>query len=136
MREEDKLVRRMAAGDEDAAEALVARYYAEILRYCRWHSADSGAGGGCDAGNVSALHPLRRAALRRPRQTAGAAYQIARHTCIDMARRRSLTMCRWKMRRSQSAKMRISPRRKKSRALRARMPKRSARSCSCVCARI
>ena len=36
MREEDKLVRRMAAGDEAAAEALVARYYAEILRYCRW----------------------------------------------------------------------------------------------------
>ena len=38
MREEDKLVRRMAAGDEAAAEALVARYYAEILRYCRWHA--------------------------------------------------------------------------------------------------
>ena len=66
---DDELVRRMTAGDEAAAEALVKRYYAEILRYCHWHA------------------PTRMLAEDAAQALL---YQIARHTCIDMARRRSL----------------------------------------------
>lgn len=37
---DSELVTRAASGDEDAAELLVKRYYASILRYCRWHCPD------------------------------------------------------------------------------------------------
>jgi RNA polymerase sigma-70 factor (ECF subfamily) len=35
--EDEELVVRIKAGDEDAARELVERYYGAILRYCRWH---------------------------------------------------------------------------------------------------
>jgi len=34
---EDELVEQIKNGDEQAAEELIRRYYASILRYCRWH---------------------------------------------------------------------------------------------------
>lgn len=34
---DDKLIEQIKAGDEQAAEELITRYYASILRYCRWH---------------------------------------------------------------------------------------------------
>lgn len=34
---DDELIAQIRAGDENAAEELVRRYYAQILRYCRWH---------------------------------------------------------------------------------------------------
>jgi len=37
MLSDDKLVEQIKQGDEQAAEELVLRYYASILRYCRWH---------------------------------------------------------------------------------------------------
>ncbi len=37
MLSDDKLVELIKCGDEQAAEELIARYYASILRYCRWH---------------------------------------------------------------------------------------------------
>lgn len=89
MREADKLVRRMAAGDEDAAEALVARYYAEILRYCRWHAPTVALAE--DATQETFLRFIRYAGRYEGRGKLRALlYQIARHTCIDMARRRYL----------------------------------------------
>lgn len=89
MREEDKLVRRMAAGDEAAAEALVARYYAEILRYCRWHAPTAALAE--DATQETFLRFIRYAGRYEGRGKLRALlYQIARHTCIDMARRRWL----------------------------------------------
>lgn len=89
MREEDKLVRRMAAGDEDAAEALVARYYAEILRYCRWHAPTVALAE--DATQETFLRFIRYAGRYEGRgKLRTLLYQIARHTCIDMARRRWL----------------------------------------------
>lgn len=89
MREEDKLVRRMAAGDEDAAEALVARYYAEILRYCRWHAPTVALAE--DATQETFLRFIRYAGRYEGRGKLRALlYQVARHTCIDMARRRWL----------------------------------------------
>ena len=37
MLSDDKLVELVKCGDEQAAEELITRYYASILRYCRWH---------------------------------------------------------------------------------------------------
>ena len=37
MLSDDKLVEQIKCGDEQAAEELITRYYASILRYCRWH---------------------------------------------------------------------------------------------------
>ena len=33
---DDLLIKRIRAGDEDAAEKLVRRYYAQVIRFCSW----------------------------------------------------------------------------------------------------
>lgn len=89
MRDDEKLMRRMAAGDADAAEALVQRYYADILRYCRWHAPTKALAE--DAAQETFLRFIRYAGRYEARGKLRALlYQIARHTCIDMARRRYL----------------------------------------------
>ena len=86
---DDELVRRMTAGDEAAAETLVKRYYAEILRYCHWHAPTRMLAE--DAAQETFLKFIRYAPRYQARGRLRALlYQIARHTCIDMARRRSL----------------------------------------------
>lgn len=47
---DDELIGKIRLGDEQAAEILINRYYAPILRYCKRHCA-LGAGRGFDAGN-------------------------------------------------------------------------------------
>lgn len=37
MLSDEALINRINRGDEQAAEELIKRYYAAILRYCRWH---------------------------------------------------------------------------------------------------
>lgn len=37
---DDELIERIRAGDEEAAGELIKRYYTSILRYCRWHCCD------------------------------------------------------------------------------------------------
>lgn len=37
---DDELIDRIKSGDEAAAEELIDRYYAAILRYCGWHCAN------------------------------------------------------------------------------------------------
>ncbi len=37
---DDELIDRIKGGDEAAAEELIDRYYAAILRYCGWHCSD------------------------------------------------------------------------------------------------
>lgn len=34
---DDELVEQIQLGNEDAATELIKRYYASVLRYCRWH---------------------------------------------------------------------------------------------------
>ena len=34
---DDELIEQIQLGNEEAAEELIKRYYASILRYCRWH---------------------------------------------------------------------------------------------------
>lgn len=33
---DDLLIKRIRAGDEDAAEELVRKFYAQVMRFCRW----------------------------------------------------------------------------------------------------
>ncbi|MCR5254734.1 MAG: RNA polymerase sigma factor [Acetatifactor sp.] len=33
---DDLLIKRIRAGDEDAAEKIVRRYYAQVMRFCKW----------------------------------------------------------------------------------------------------
>lgn len=87
MHEDDKLVQAMAAGDASAAEALVTRYYADILRYCAWHVPSRHLAE--DAAQETFLKFIRFAARYEGRGHCRALlYQIARHTCIDMTRTR------------------------------------------------
>ena len=37
MLSDDKLIDQIKYGNERAAEELITRYYASILRYCSWH---------------------------------------------------------------------------------------------------
>lgn len=37
---DDELIERIRAGDEEAAGELIERYYTAILRYCSWHCRD------------------------------------------------------------------------------------------------
>lgn len=39
---DDFLIKRIRAGDEDAAEELVRRYYAQVMRFCRWQCSKNG----------------------------------------------------------------------------------------------
>lgn len=87
---DDELFQRMAAGDAEACEALVARYYDEIFRYCLWHAPRQALAE--DATQEVFLKFIRYAprAARHGNHRA-LLYQIARHTCIDMARRHYLS---------------------------------------------
>lgn len=86
MQEDDRLVARMQQGDAAAAEALVARYYDDILRYCLWHAPSQSSAE--DAAQETFLKFIRFAPRYCHRGKLRAfLYQIARHTCIDIARK-------------------------------------------------
>ncbi|MDO4281783.1 MAG: sigma-70 family RNA polymerase sigma factor [Peptococcaceae bacterium] len=83
---DEVLIRRMLAGDETAAEALVERYYAEILRYCLWHVPSRDVAE--DAAQETFLKFLRYVERYEHRGKCRAfLYQIARTTCVDFYRR-------------------------------------------------
>ena len=87
MTREDKLIRRMEQGDSKAVEELIEMFYAEILRYCRFHVPDRSLAE--DAAQETFLKVIRF----HDRYTGSRGkfkpflYQIAANTCIDMARR-------------------------------------------------
>lgn len=41
MLSDDKLIEQIKCGDKQAAEELITRYYASILRYCGWHCSNA-----------------------------------------------------------------------------------------------
>lgn len=83
---EQELLRRMAQGEQEAAEELIGRYYPEILRYCRWHTYDPTLAE--DAAQDTFLKAIRYADRYTDRGTFKAfLYQIAKNTCIDLSRR-------------------------------------------------
>lgn len=82
---EDALIERMQQGDIGAADALIAQYYPEILRYCRLHAPRSLAEDAAQTTFLKLIRYFDRYAHRgkfRP-----FLYRIAAHTCIDMRRK-------------------------------------------------
>lgn len=87
MTREKKLIRQIEDGDKGALGELIEMYYADILRYCSWHT--SGAVYAEDATQETFLKAVRYL------DTTGFngefrpfIYKIARNTCIDLARKR------------------------------------------------
>ena len=70
MLSDDKLIDQIKYGNERAAEELITRYYASILRYCRWH---------CSSVDISGYQGKRKFKAYL--------YTIANRVCIDESRK-------------------------------------------------
>ena len=89
MLSDDKLIEQIKAGDEQAAEELITRYYASILRYCRWHCS-----------SVEKAEDLTQETFYRlfknisgykgKRKFKAYLYTIANRLCIDESRKKQL----------------------------------------------
>lgn len=87
MTREKKLIRQIEDGDKGALGELIEMYYADILRYCRWHT--SGAVYAEDATQETFLKAVRYLdAAGFNGEFRPFIYKIARNTCIDLARKR------------------------------------------------
>lgn len=83
---DDELIERIQDGDERCAGELVERYYAAILRYCRWHCADIGQAE--DLTQETFLRLFRNLAQYRGKNHFKSyLYTIAAHLCIDESRK-------------------------------------------------
>lgn len=87
MTREKKLIRQIEYGDKGALGELIEMYYADILRYCRWHT----------SGQILAEDAAQETFLKMVRyldttsfkgEFRSFLYKIARNTCIDMSRKR------------------------------------------------
>ena len=81
-----QLVRRMQAGDRAAADALIERYYAVILRYCARHTLDAATAEDLTQ-EVFLRLCSRLDAYRETGQFRAYLYRIAYNLCVDAARR-------------------------------------------------
>lgn len=81
-----QLVRRMQAGDRAAADALIERYYAAILRYCARHVSDAATAEDLTQ-EVFLRLCSRLDAYRETGQFRAYLYRIAYNLCVDAARR-------------------------------------------------
>ena len=81
-----QLVRRMQAGDRAAADALIERYYAAILRYCARHAPDAATAEDLTQ-EVFLRLCSRLDAYRETGQFRAYLYRIAYNLCVDAARR-------------------------------------------------
>lgn len=87
---DDELVTRATSGDEDAAELLVKRYYASILRYCRWHCPDLETAK--DLTQETFIRLFRHLEDYKARgQFKAWLYTIANRLCIDESRKASFS---------------------------------------------
>ena len=87
MTREDELMKRIEAGDGDAAEELVAMYYSQILRYCLWHAPNKSLAE--DAAQETFLKAIRYFDRYVHRGHFKAfLYKVAGNVCADMRRRR------------------------------------------------
>lgn len=85
---DDELIDRIKGGDEAAAEELIDRYYAAILRYCGWHCSDPERAE--DLTQETFLKQFRSLPRYKGRNKFKAyLYTIANRLCIDESRRMS-----------------------------------------------
>lgn len=83
---DDELIERIRDGDDNSAEELILRYYAAILRYCRWHSADDARAE--DLTQETFLRVFRNLSQYGKRDKFKSwLYTIANHLCIDESRK-------------------------------------------------
>lgn len=83
---EDELIKRMAQGDNSAADELIRMYYPEILRYCLWHAPNRSFAE--DAAQETFLKVIRYVDRYTHKGRFKAfLYQVAANTCVDMRRK-------------------------------------------------
>lgn len=83
---DDELIERIRDGDEKSAEELIQRYYAAILRYCRWHCTDDAQAE--DLTQETFLRAFKSLARYSKRDKFKSwLYTIANHLCIDEGRK-------------------------------------------------
>lgn len=83
---DDELVKQILLGDETAAEKLIKRYYASILRYCKWHCSSSEAAEDLTQETFFRLFKNISGYTGRNKFKAYL-YTIANHLCIDESRK-------------------------------------------------
>lgn len=87
MTREKKLIRQIEYGDKEALGELIEMYYADILRYCQWHT--FGQAQAEDAAQETFLKAVRYLDVNRFKgEFCPFLYKIARNTCIDLTRKR------------------------------------------------
>ena len=86
---DDELVEQIRLGNEDAVEELIKRYYASILRYCKWHCSSSEAAE--DLAQETFYRLFRNlSGYKEKKKFKAYLYTIASHLCIDESRKRQL----------------------------------------------
>lgn len=92
MQQDFLLVRKMKNGDEKAMDVFVRQYYAQVLQYCSYHSADRE--WAQDLTQETFEHFFRKLAdYRYHGKSLNYLYTIARNLCIDWGRKnRELVM--------------------------------------------
>ena len=89
MLSDDTLIERIKSGNEQAAEELITRYYASILRYCRWHC--SSAEKAEDLAQETFYKLFRNiSGYKGKRKFKAYLYTIANRLCIDESRKKPL----------------------------------------------
>ena len=83
---DDELIERIWCGDEDAAEELIKRYYTSILRYCKWHCADTQKAEDLTQETFLRLFKALKNYTGKKRFKTYL-YTIANHLCIDESRK-------------------------------------------------
>lgn len=83
---DDELIEQIRLGNESAAEELIKRYYAAILRYCRWHcTSQEKAEDMTQETFLRLFKGLER--YRNQKNFKAYLYKIANHLCIDESRK-------------------------------------------------
>mgnify|MGYP003291501007 CR=1 FL=1 len=89
MLSDDKLIEQIKAGNQQAAEELITRYYASILRYCRWHCSSMEK---AEDLTQETFYKLFKniSGYKGKRKFKAYLYTIANRLCIDESRKISL----------------------------------------------
>ena len=89
MLSDDRLIEQIKAGDEQAAEELITRYYASILRYCRWHCSSVEK---AEDLTQETFYKLFKniSGYKGKRKFKAYLYTIANRLCIDESRKKQL----------------------------------------------
>ena len=88
---DEELIKQIRAGDEEAADTLVKRYYTDILRYCKRHIIDQNL---AEDATQETFYRVFRSLMRYQDKERFRAwlYMIARNICIDENRKQKNTI--------------------------------------------